>query len=71
MLHIEDDPSREGKKKVSKDLTYAAPSKQTEEVLLMTCRVKVMAPDGSVLQARALFGNVASTSLITKCLDKK
>ena len=35
--------------------TYVAPSRPNEEVLLMTCRVKVMAPDGSITQARALL----------------
>ena len=39
----------EGTKKViSKEMTYVAPSKRSEEVFLMTCLVKVMIPDGSV-----------------------
>ena len=32
------------------------------EVLLMTCNVKVITPDGSVTQARALLDSAASTS---------
>ena len=56
---------------VVKDMTYATPSKRTEEVLLMTYRVKVMAPDGSVTQARALLDSSASTCLITERLAKK
>ena len=37
----------------------------------MTCRVKVMAPDGSVTQARALLDCVASTLLITEHLAQQ
>ena len=69
LLHIGADSKIEGTK-VSKDVTYAAPSKQSEEVLLMTCRVDVMAPDGSVTQARALLDSVASTLFITEPLTK-
>ena len=61
----------EDTKKVDKDVTYVAPSKRGEEVLLMTCRVKVIAPDGTVMQARALLDSAASTSLITERLAKK
>ena len=76
LLHIEaetktEEMKTEGTKKVSKDVTYAAPSKTSDEVLLMTCRVEVMAPDGSVTQARALLDCAASTSLITERLANK
>ena len=37
----------------------------------MTCRVKVMASDGSVAQARALLDCAASTSLVTECLAQR
>ena len=37
----------------------------------MTCRVKVMAPDGSVTQARALLDCAASTSLISERLAQQ
>ena len=37
----------------------------------MTCRVRVIAPDGSVMQARALLDCAASTSLITKRLAQQ
>ena len=49
-------------------MTYVSPSRQGEEVLLMTCRVKVIIPDGSIMHARALLNCAASTSLITECL---
>ena len=52
LLHIEGDPKIEGTKKVSMDMTYAAPLKQSEKVLLMTCRVEVMAPYTSKNLAR-------------------
>ena len=51
--------------------TYIAPARQSEEVLLMTCWVKVNAPDGSIMQARALLDSEASTSLITECLAQQ
>ena len=37
----------------------------------MTCRVKVIAPDGSVTQARALLDSAASTSLTTERLAQQ
>ena len=67
LLHVEGDPKIEGTKKVSMDMTYAAPSKKCEKVLLMTCRVKVMAP----YTCRTLLDGAASTSLITERLAKK
>ena len=74
LLHIEAGPKKEGVKtertKVSRDMTYEAPTKRSEEVLLMTCRVEVMAPDGSGTQARALLDCAASTSLIMECFAK-
>ena len=68
---MEDDPKMEMTKKVCKEVTYAVPSKRSEEVLLMISRVKVMASDGSIMQARALLDSLASTSLITDRLFKK
>ena len=62
LLHMETAPKTEGTNKVPKDVTYAAPSKGKKEVLLMTCRVEVTAPDSSVIQARALLDCAASTS---------
>ena len=43
----------EGTNNVSKDVTYATLSKQSEDLHLITCRINDMAPDGSVTQARA------------------
>ena len=61
---------KEGTKKFSNDVTYTAWSKCNEKVLLMTCWVEVMAPDGSIIHARALIDSEASTSLIMKHLAK-
>ena len=69
IAHIEDAKSEETKE-IKKDLTYATPS-HGGEVLLMTCRVKVIAPYGSVTQARALLDCAASTSLITERLAQQ
>ena len=68
---METAPKTEGTNKVPNDVTYAAPSKGSKEVLLMTCRVEVTAPDSTVTQARALLDCAASTSLITERLANK
>ena len=70
LLHIEEDVKKEEAPKKNKG-TYAAPSTQGKEVLLMTCWVKVIAPDSSVMQATALQDSVASTSLITERLAQQ
>ena len=70
LLHRETGTILEGNK-VPKDTTYAAPSRRGDEVLLMTCRVKIISPDGSVTQARALLDCAASTSLITERLAQQ
>ena len=51
--------------------SYTASSRESKEVLLMTCRVKVTASDGSVTQARALLDSAASTSLVTERLVRR
>ena len=56
---------------VPKDVTYAASSRGSKEVLLMTCRIEVTAPNSSITQARALLDCAASTSLITERLANK
>ena len=71
LLHREADTRPEESKEPGSTTTYAASSRRGEEVLLMTCRVEVMAPDGSVTQARALLDCVASTSLITERLAQR
>ena len=70
LLHKEADPKPKEPKEPG-GTTYAVPSRIGEEVLLMTCRVKVIAPDGSVTQARALLDCAASTSLITERLAQQ
>ena len=62
LLHIEANPKTKVTKKVSKDMTYICePSKQSEEVLSMTCRVELMPPDGSVTQPKAFSESAALT----------
>ena len=67
---MEADPKTEDKK-LSKDTTHMAASKQGGEVLLMTRRVRVITLDGTVTQARALLDSMASTLLISQRLTKK
>ena len=70
LLHKEaDTKSEEGKEPTGS--TYTASSRERKEVLLMTCRVNVMASDGSVTQARALLDCAASTSLVTERLVQR
>ena len=61
----------EGTNKVPKEITYVASSKGSKKMLLMTCRVDVTAPDGSVTQARVLLDCEALTSLIMERLANK
>ena len=68
LLDMEDYLKPKDPKEPSGSMTYMAPSKQDEEVLLMSCSVKVTAPSGSVVQARILLDCPVSTSLITECL---
>ena len=42
-----------------------------DEVLLPTCKVKVIGPDGSTHQARALLDSASSVSFITKRLAQQ
>ena len=70
LLHREAETKPEEKKE-STSTSYAASSRRGEEVLLMTCQVNVMAPDGSITQARALLDCAASTSLITERLAQQ
>ena len=71
LLHIKANPKMEGTKKVDKDITYTVPSKWSEEVLVMTCWVKILAPDDSIAQAIASLDSAALTSLIMNHLVKK
>ena len=52
-------------------MIYASPSKRSEEVLIMTSRVEVIAPEVIFTQAKAELGSAAWTSLITERLVKK
>ena len=56
LLHINADLKTEVTEMVIKDMTFAAPSNQSEEVLIMTYQVEVTAADGSATLGRALLG---------------
>ena len=71
LLHIEAEPKAKGTKQVTKDFSYAVPSKPSEEVPLMTCRFKITSPDSIVTLARTLLDSVASTLLISELLGRK
>ena len=71
LLHMEADPKQEETEKPSGSMMYVAPSRWGEEVLLMTYRVKVIVPYGSIMQARAILDCAASTLLITKHLAQQ
>ena len=71
-LHIEKDA---GASKVKGPTTTKAISSHAshletchQQVLLMTCRVKIVAPGGYTTQARALLDSASSTSFITERL---
>ena len=51
LLQIEAYPKTEETRNVSNDVTYAAPSKRSEEVLLKICGIEVMDPNDSIMQA--------------------
>ena len=70
LLHREAETKPEEKKE-STSTSYAASSRTGKEVPLLTCRVNVIAPDGSVTLARALLDCAASTSLITERLAQQ
>ena len=50
---------------VFKEIAHVACSKWRGEVLSITCQLRTIPPDGTVMQARALLNSMASTSLIT------
>ena len=55
----------------SKDTTHVssnAAMKLKSNALLMTCRVSVLAPDGSFVEARALLDNASSASFVSERL---
>ena len=69
--HIKADLKTEDTKNVSKEMNHVASLKWGGEVLLRTCRIKVIAPDGTVIQARAILDSTSSTSLISEGFAKK
>ena len=71
LLHIKADTKKQLRTKVSKETVHVASLKRGGEVLLMTCWVKVIAPDGTVVQVIALLNSAASASRITEWLAKR
>ena len=72
-LHIENDASAsktKGSKTPDKAVTSHASHLEScpQQVLLMTCRVKIVAPNGCTTHARALLDSASSTSFITERL---
>ena len=65
-LHIE--PGAQKKAKTSLAVSSHTSQLDNNQVLLMTCRVQVTAPDGYVTQARALLDSASSTSFVTERL---
>ena len=51
--------------------THVSQLHNCRQVLLMTCRVKIVAPDGSTTHARALLDSASSTSFITERLVQR
>ena len=77
LLHFETDSTTKGTKKegteeVRKEKCHLAPAPKTcEQVLLMTCKLKVHAPDGSNTIARGLIDTGSSTSYISERLVQR
>ena len=57
----------------STDVITANVSRTTQhkQVLLMTCEVQILGPDGSTTQARVLLNSATSTSFITELLAQR
>ena len=51
--------------------THVFQLRNRRQVLLMTCRVKIVSPYGSTTQARVLLDSASSTSFITECLVQR
>ena len=51
--------------------THVSQLQNRRQVLLMTCRVKIVGPDRSTTQARALLDSASSTSFVTECLAQR
>ena len=66
LLDRDDDnlSQRRSKNAEGKEETHVAGLSVSEQVLLMTCKVKVAAPDGSSTLARALINPCSSASLV-------
>ena len=72
LLHIDQQTSSKSSGSTeSKDTTHVssnAAMKLKSNALLMTCRVSVLAPDGSFVEARALLDNASSASFVSERL---
>ena len=72
LLHVEPQNSpKTGELTGTKDVTHVASNaamRLKSNALLMTCRVLVIAPDGSSVEARALLDNASSASFVSERL---
>ena len=73
LLHRDADqaPRRKPEEKEDKEETHVAALSVSEQVLLMTCKVKVTAPDGSSTLARALIDPGSSASYVHERLAQQ
>ena len=72
-LHI-DQPSEAKESttpEVEREVTHISQLRSCQQVLLMTCQVLVIAPDGSTSRVRALLDSASSASFITERLTQR
>ena len=68
LLHVESrDPAPETEARTDVTCSYAA-AKLRANTLLMTCRVLIVAPDGSSVEVRALLDNASTASFVSERL---
>ena len=68
LLHIDQKPPEEPTSATVSSATYVAQKKKGKQVLLMTCRGKIIGPDGSIAQVRIFLDPGAFFSFITERL---
>ena len=79
LMHIappkREEEMRSAKKPPKEDTTvvstHVSQLQNCRQVLLMTCRIKIVGPDGSTIQDRVLLDSASSTSFITERLAQR
>ena len=71
LLHIESKPSEEPTTESVSSATHVPQTRKGKQVLLMTRRAKIIAPDGSTTQARVFLDPGASYSFVTEKLAQQ